>query len=40
MDQDKQATLCGRKPNEADCMYCLDSYECRLMQSGKAEPVP
>jgi len=32
MDEEKQATLCGITPNEADCMYCLDTYECRLMQ--------
>jgi len=25
-------TLCGKIPNEADCSYCLDSYECNLLQ--------
>jgi hypothetical protein len=25
-------TLCGRIPNDADCMYCPDSYECNLVQ--------
>ena len=25
-------TLCGHQPNDADCTYCLDIYECGLMQ--------
>lgn len=25
-------TLCGHQPNEPDCRYCLDTYECRLMR--------
>lgn len=25
-------TLCGHEPNEPDCGYCLDTYECRLMR--------
>ena len=25
-------THCGAIPNDADCSYCLDSYECRLMR--------
>jgi hypothetical protein len=25
-------TLCGAQVNEANCGYCLDTYECRLMR--------
>lgn len=32
-------TLCGRRPNDADCSYCLDAYECGLMQK-EAKEVP
>jgi hypothetical protein len=25
-------THCGGLPNDADCSYCLDTYECRLLR--------